>query len=649
MNGSFTDDRGVHISGGDSVVKSNQHPGSDGPGRGGTQKVLREMAQGGDSQENGQLESVSSSGQHISYSDGVPNRGAFWIAYVFIMFAFTFPVLLPGNGLLKILYMSAWCIVGAGVGGFIYMYTPARTPAQELERRQRITLKRKRKKRDKLIKKEAKRLTRQAMAALARIGFARVKENDKGMIKTYSKVRPEAIVCTRDAIGIKISSKTPMGVRFVNMATRDVADDLAIRLQRGVWWEGWREDYEQGLWLFISLNSGTMGITNNFPWYDKIDSFNALEQLPKTKKYALMVGVTRGRKPIYTSLPDLPHMGIFGATNTGKSVFLNQLLCTLIARQTPKQLGLILIDMKRVELADYDGIPHLLRPRVSDMDDVAPTIQWLLDEMDKRYQMIEGTARNIKEWNRANPYRRLKRIALVIDEWAAVMLNKNLTNTERGKIEANLTRIVQEARAVGIHCILSTQVPKRSIMEGLLMANITNRMVFQMGDIKASQIALDTSESARIPDDPGRGIWRSGPSKMDVKAPFITSQQIRDTIKAAIANHDTPPEIDPIELIEWGLTHNGRLSDPVIIDFAKHSGVGVDFARGMVKGCDYDIITKKPVFHVGDQAYIVGMLPGKGRKIIETFPDNLPEKQEEIENLYKTRKAQKKAQDEIVT
>lgn len=646
----FDDDgiRGDSVSG---VVAIDGDTDSDVTTGGGTEAVLPEMAGSWPIAPRGGLESRASTFQSIGRYYWLAHGRVPSVAWGFIAlgsFLFLVYAALGGTavGLLIGFAVSA-AMATMGTAGTIYLTRVKIYPrlpdhktavAWKAERNQIL---KRRKKRDRLIKKEAKRVAKEVKNNLARIGFSRL-DQSSGAIKYDVKIRYDAIVCTRDSIGLKISSRTPYRVRFADMAQNEIADEMSTRLQRGCWWEGWRDSYENGLWMFVALGTGTQGISKTFLWDHDTDPFTALQELPTTKKYAFSIGVTKGRKVLHTTLPDLPHLGIFGSTDSGKSVFLNQLLCTLIMRHSPRELGLVLIDMKKVELSQYDGIPHLVHERISDVHDVLKPIEWLKNEMEKRYRVMEGDSRNISEWNQKHPQRRFKRLLLVIDEWAAVMLSKELNVKDRNAIESTLTRVVQESRAVGIHVILTTQSPRRKIMEGLLMDNIPNRVVFQMGDIRASMIALDTSESAYIPDQPGRGIYKSGPRKTEFKGPLINLDQVQAVVRQCRGMEADPiPEVDPYDIVEFALKMGSRLHADFRRFAAHEFGMGITALTNLLPGLDYDTIKREPVWFIAGREYIVYPFPSRrgGRVVFPVDNGHRPENEKELEAAWKAHEA----------
>ena len=173
----------------------------------------------------------------------------------------------------------------------------------------------------------------------------------------------------------------------------------------------------------------------------------------------------------------MPHLLIAGATGSGKSVCVNAIICSLLMRATPTEVKLILIDPKRVEMAQYKGIPHLLTEVIVDSDKAVNALKWTVGTMESRYhEFAQRGVRNIAGYNEAlrpgEP--RMPYIVIVIDELADLMM------VSAYEVEATITRIAQLARATGIHLVVATQRPSVQVITGLIKANIPSRIAFAM-------------------------------------------------------------------------------------------------------------------------------------------------------------------------
>ena len=190
-------------------------------------------------------------------------------------------------------------------------------------------------------------------------------------------------------------------------------------------------------------------------------------------------------------LAKMPHLLIAGATGSGKSVMVNAVITSLLCKATPDDVRMILMDLKRVELAAYNGLPHLLVPVITEPERAKAALKWAVNEMEGRYRRFAGAAaRNIKAYNetRADPEDRMPYIVIIIDELADLMMR------EGKNVEDPIVRLAQKARATGIHMVLATQRPSVNVVTGLIKANFPSRIAFAM----ASQI-----DSRTILDAPG--------------------------------------------------------------------------------------------------------------------------------------------------
>jgi len=196
--------------------------------------------------------------------------------------------------------------------------------------------------------------------------------------------------------------------------------------------------------------------------------------------------------PATYDLASMPHLLIAGTTGSGKSVCVNSILAAFLLHNSPADLRLVLVDPKRVELTNYNGIPHLLAPVVVEAEKVVNALQWMLREMDSRYHKFnKAGVRNIQEYNKRTG-ERLPYLLVVIDELADLMM---LAPEET---ERSITRLAQLARATGIHLILATQRPSVEVITGLIKANFPARVAFAVASGIDSRVILDQPGAERL-------------------------------------------------------------------------------------------------------------------------------------------------------
>ena len=223
-------------------------------------------------------------------------------------------------------------------------------------------------------------------------------------------------------------------------------------------------------------------------------------------------------------LAKMPHLLIAGATGSGKSVMVNALITSLLCNATPDDVRMILVDLKRVELAAYNGLPHLLVPVITEPERAKAALKWAVNEMEGRYRRFAGaTARNIRAYNesRADPADRMPYIVLVVDELADLMMR------EGKHVEEPIVRLAQKARATGIHMVLATQRPSVNVVTGLIKANFPSRIAFAMASQIDSRTILDTPGAE---DLIGRGDMLYQPSDlprpMRLQGVFVSDHEI---------------------------------------------------------------------------------------------------------------------------
>jgi S-DNA-T family DNA segregation ATPase FtsK/SpoIIIE len=223
-------------------------------------------------------------------------------------------------------------------------------------------------------------------------------------------------------------------------------------------------------------------------------------------------------------LAKMPHLLIAGATGSGKSVMVNALITSLLCNTTPDDVRMILMDLKRVELAAYNGLPHLLVPVITEPERAKAALKWAVNEMEGRYRRFAGaTARNIRGYNetRVDPADRMPYIVIIIDELADLMMR------EGKHIEDPIVRLAQKARATGIHMVLATQRPSVNVVTGLIKANFPSRIAFAMASQIDSRTILDAPGAE---DLIGRGDMLYQPSDlprpMRLQGVFVSDHEI---------------------------------------------------------------------------------------------------------------------------
>jgi DNA segregation ATPase FtsK/SpoIIIE-like protein len=233
-------------------------------------------------------------------------------------------------------------------------------------------------------------------------------------------------------------------------------------------------------------NPGIIGIKSLI----KDSSFKNL--LLQKDALPIALGKGSGGDNITIDLTKMPHLLIAGATGSGKSVCMNAVVSSLIYSRSPDQLRLLLVDPKRVELTQYNGIPHMVTPVIVELDAVAKVFRGIINEMFKRYKLLEShSVRNISELNKkfsnAMPY-----LVIVIDELADLMMTSGV------EIERSICRLAQLGRATGIHLVIATQRPSVDVVTGLIKSNFPSRVSFSVSSSIDSRTILDTTGAEKL-------------------------------------------------------------------------------------------------------------------------------------------------------
>lgn len=211
-------------------------------------------------------------------------------------------------------------------------------------------------------------------------------------------------------------------------------------------------------------------------------------------KLMVALGVKINNEPMLMDIAKMPHALIAGATGSGKSVSINAILLSLLYRNNPNELKLLMIDPKMVELAPYNDIPHLIAPVITDVKAATESLKWVVEEMERRYKVFADVhVRNITAFNQKSPYdKRLPKIVVVIDELADLMM------MAPQEVEHSIARIAQKARAAGIHLILATQRPSVNVITGLIKANVPTRIAFMVSSSVDSRTILDNGGAEKL-------------------------------------------------------------------------------------------------------------------------------------------------------
>lgn len=354
-----------------------------------------------------------------------------------------------------------------------------------------------------------------------------LQENARKIVTTLNEfnVKTKIVDIARGPTVTRYELAPEAGVRVKSIAS--LVDDIALNLAA------------EGIRIECPI-PGKSAVGIEVP--NKITSIVYLKDLLVTEKFkkakgilTCAIGKSISGEDIFVDIEKTPHLLVAGATGMGKSVCINSLLISMLYKATPEELRLILIDPKRVELSNYNGIPHLLVPVVCEPKKSLGTLQWAVTEMENRFETIEAAGvRNLTEFNEKvdNGYEaeKMSRIVIVIDELADLKMAVP-------DIEGHITRLTQKARAAGIHIIIGTQRPSVDVITGLIKNNIPSRIAFRVPSLVDSRTILDEQGAEKLVSRGDMLVKIVGALKpVRVQGSFVTAGEIQSVIDFLKAN-----------------------------------------------------------------------------------------------------------------
>ena len=267
-------------------------------------------------------------------------------------------------------------------------------------------------------------------------------------------------------------------------------------------------------------------------------------------KLTVALGMDVAGSPVFMNIEKMPHLLIAGATGMGKSVCINTFIVSMLYKARPDEVKLILIDPKKVELSIYNGLPHLLVPVVSDPKKAAGSLAWAVNEMERRFQLIEEVGvRNIDGYNeitKEDPEKEyMPKIVIIIDELADLMM------TARDEVETSICRLAQKARAAGMHLVIGTQRPSVDVITGLIKANVPSRIACTVASQVDSRTIIDVAGAEKLL---GRGDMLYAPvgsmKPTRVQGSFVSEKEIENIVEFLKNGKKYEYDADIIESIE---------------------------------------------------------------------------------------------------
>lgn len=257
---------------------------------------------------------------------------------------------------------------------------------------------------------------------------------------------------------------------------------------------------------------------------------DVFREYPGANEWALPVGLGKdlSGRAVFFNLAEMPHLLVAGTTGSGKSVMLNSILISLLLTTDPRQVKLVLVDPKRVELSQFGRIPHLITPVVTDVKRAANALSWAVAEMERRYEVLEKHGVRSLEGYNDRSEQQMPYVVVVIDELADLMM------AAAAKVEDAVIRLAQKARAVGIHLVVATQRPSVDVITGMIKANIPSRIAFAVSSQVDSRVILDGPGAEALL---GKGdmlfkpVYAMRPSR--IQGAFISDSEVGKVVAAS--------------------------------------------------------------------------------------------------------------------
>jgi len=403
-------------------------------------------------------------------------------------------------------------------------------------------------------KREVRYLSKAIPVWLAKMGHAYwYRKSEKDLIKgQFNPVKIKKCLIGEDAYWLQIDTRRlPRGVFIANLRDDSTLETLTAACGSAVTFES----NSQGYWYVVETKYGRGNIPTLVGYAEMLKIMP-----PDAGPMVFPLGMGENQRPMFCDLNKIYTLQIGGAKGTGKSTLLNNMICTLLTRNTPFTLRLFLTDLKGgIEFYDYGGVPHLggdvywselpessekklvyktypkdYRPKpkeklkapagdeiYTDPGGVLPMLAYCEAEMDRRARLIAPTrAKNIKTYNKKYPDKSLSYWLIVIDELATLMEDRRFAKLA----EASLSELARKGRAVGIYLILATQTPTSKVVPSQVAGNMDARVAFRTGSGPASGVLLGDGQydAVRLPPIEGRFIWKWGTDRMQLQGPLIS-------------------------------------------------------------------------------------------------------------------------------
>lgn len=418
---------------------------------------------------------------------------------------------------------------------------------------------------------------RMISGTLTRLGLCyRYRDNEKvpfmsntseiKVIRSKSRGTPDALYFKLDVAHL------PRMVNVMDLANPELLTNISLSIGRRV-----RAEYSEGIgfWYIVERAAGLSGVPAHVSWAEM------LEAMPRTADgLTIPIGMTTNSRRVYRSFGNMISMLIGGTTGAGKSNFLKVVICTLISRNRPERVRLVLVDLKNgATFGFYRGVPHILpvdgAPEgiVTERTDVEPMLKWFLQEGDRRGKLLQkARCEDIGHYNQKNRGNPLPAIFLIIDEFGDIKLEPKI-----GKAcEEILINIASKFRYVGIHIIIATQTPNRDVISLRIKGVLVAKLGFSCANNAQSMVILDNASASNL-GARGRAVLQFD-NEQTLQTPYLSTESVEEIVAAVKEGKSIQPaakhDVTPLEVMTWALDYeNGYLAEERIYPKYRSRGI----------------------------------------------------------------------------
>lgn len=329
----------------------------------------------------------------------------------------------------------------------------------------------------------------------------------------------QILISKRAIFGYK--DMLPFGVHTKDLISEDTLFDLSLAcgcIVKAV------ADARRGVWIIVERLQGVDGLPAHVGFQD------ILQYYPEDMSIApVLLGIGEHRKAHFIDFASHPHWLIGGSTQGGKSNLVNHIISSLMRFTHPDDLRFVLIDLKELEFTFYKDSAHLEGQIIVNAQNAIAALEKLLEEMDRRKHLMSGEAKELSIWNKRHPEQKLPRIIVVIDEFAELMLASGAKVAK--EITRLTTRMTNLGRAVGLHMIIATQRPDKTVLPRSIRINMPLIVAARVPSGYDSLVIIGSYDAATLPIHPGRMIYQSGSQRHFIQAPHITDDDVIEAVK----------------------------------------------------------------------------------------------------------------------